>query len=143
VVFEVKWYSLSGKVAFITGAGRGLGAATASALTRRGARVVIADIDLCTAQSVAETLPRGHCLALQCDVTDLASVQKSVRLTLERFGRIDVVIANAGVLGRGGAPFAPYTPIRWLRLAVNVDGVVNTVSATMESVIGSRGRSSW
>jgi len=102
VVFEVKWYSLSGKVAFITGAGRGLGAATASALTRRGARVVIADIDLCTAQSVAETLPRGHCLALQCHVTDLASIQKSVRLTLERFGRIDVVIANAGVLGRGG-----------------------------------------
>jgi NAD(P)-dependent dehydrogenase (short-subunit alcohol dehydrogenase family) len=143
VVFEVKRYSLSGKVAFITGAGRGLGAATASALTRRGARVVIADIDLCTAQSVAETLPRGHCLALQCDVTDLASVQKSVRLTLERFGRIDVVIANAGVLGRGGTIRALHPDQVAQVLAVNVDGVVNTVSATMESVIGSRGRSSW
>ena len=61
-------------------------------------------------------------------------------MTLERFGRIDVVIANAGVLGRGGT-------IRALRpdqvagvMSVNVDGVVNTVSATMESVIRSRGQ---
>ena len=39
---------------------------------------------------------------MHCDVTDLASVQESVRLTLEQFGRIDIAIANAGVLGRGG-----------------------------------------
>ena len=66
-------YSLSDKVVLITGAGRGLGAATAAVLAQRGARVVIADIDLPTAQSVAAALPRGHGLALQCDVTDLAS----------------------------------------------------------------------
>jgi len=136
----VKRYSLADKVAFITGAGRGLGAATARALTRRGARVVIADIDLCTAQSVADSLPKGHGLALQCDVTDLASVQKSVRLTLERFGRIDVVIANAGVLGRGGTIRALHPDQVAQVLSVNVDGIVNTVSATMESVIGSRGQ---
>ena len=136
----MKRYSLADKVAFITGAGRGLGAATARALTRRGARVVIADIDLCTAQSVADSLPKGHGLALQCDVTDLASVQKSVRLTLERFGRIDVVIANAGVLGRGGTIRALHPDQVAQVLSVNVDGIVNTVSATMESVIGSRGQ---
>ena len=136
----MKRYSLSDKVAFITGAGRGLGAATARALTQRGARVVIADIDLCAAQSVAETLPRGHGLALQCDVTDLSSVQESVRLTRERFGGIDVVIANAGVLGRGGTIRA-LTPDQVAGvLAVNVAGAVNTVSATMESVISSRGQ---
>jgi NAD(P)-dependent dehydrogenase (short-subunit alcohol dehydrogenase family) len=140
VGFKVKRYSLSDKVAFITGAGRGLGAATARALTQRGARVVIADIDLCAAQSVAETLPRGHGLALQCDVTDLSSVQESVRLTRERFGGIDVVIANAGVLGRGGTIRA-LTPDQVAGvLAVNVAGAVNTVSATMESVISSRGQ---
>ena len=55
----MKRYSLSDKVVLITGAGRGLGAATAAALTQRGARVVIADIDLSTAQSVAATLPSG------------------------------------------------------------------------------------
>jgi len=136
-------YSLSDKVVLITGAGRGLGAATAAALAQRGARVVIADIDLPTAQSVAAALPRHHGLALQCDVTDLASVQESVRLTLEQFGRIDVAIANAGVLGRGGT-FRTLTPDQVGGvMSVNVDGVVNTVSATMESVIGSRGRSSW
>ena len=95
-------YSLCDKVVLITGAGRGLGAATAAALAQRGARVVIADIDLPRAQSVAAALPRNRGLAMHCDVTDLASVQESVRLTLEQFGRIDVAIANAGVLGRGG-----------------------------------------
>ena len=71
VDYDVKRYSLSDKVVLITGAGRGLGAATATALTQRGARVVIADIDLFRAQAVAATLPTGHGLALQCDVTDL------------------------------------------------------------------------
>ena len=140
VDYDVKRYSLSDKVVLITGAGRGLGAATATALTQRGARVVIADIDLSRAQSVAATLPAGHSVALQCDVTDLASVQESVRLTIERFGRIDVVIANAGVLGCGGTIRALHPDQVAGVLSVNVDGVVNTVSATMESVIGSRGQ---
>ena len=138
--YDVKRYSLSDKVVLITGAGRGLGAATATALTQRGARVVIADIDLLTARSVVAALPTGLGLALQCDVTDLASVQESVRLTIERIGRIDVVIANAGVLGRGGTIRALHPDQVAGVLSVNVDGVVNTVSATMESVIGSRGQ---
>ena len=78
----------------------------------------------------------------RCNATSPTSqsVQESVRLTLERFGRIDVVIANAGVLGRGGT-FAHLTPDQVGGvMSVNVDGVVNTVSATMESVIGSRGQ---
>jgi NAD(P)-dependent dehydrogenase (short-subunit alcohol dehydrogenase family) len=136
----MKRYSLADKVVFITGAGRGLGAATATALTQRGARVVIADIDLSRTQSVAATLPTGHGLALQCDVTDLASVQESVRLTHEKFGRIDVAIANAGVLGRGGT-FRTLTPDQVGGvMSVNVAGVVNTAAATLESVISSRGQ---
>ena len=138
--YDVKRYSLRDKVVLITGGGRGLGAATATALTHRGARVVIADIDLSRAQAIAATLPPGHGLALKCDVTDLASVQESVRLTLERFTRIDVVIANAGVLGRGGTMRALHPDHVAGVLSVNVDGVVNTVSATMESVIRSRGQ---
>jgi NAD(P)-dependent dehydrogenase (short-subunit alcohol dehydrogenase family) len=133
-------YSLSDKVVLITGAGRGLGAATAAALIQRGARVVIADIDVSTAQSVAATFPKGRGLALQCDVTDFASVQESVRLTLEQFGRIDVVVANAGVLGRGGT-FRTLTPDQvGAVMSVNVAGVVNTVAATLESVISSGGQ---
>ena len=105
-------YSLCDKVVLITGAGRGLGAATAAALAQRGARVVIADIDLPRAQSVAAALPRNRGLAMHCDVTDLASVQESVRLTLEQFGRIDIAIANAGVLGRGGT-LRTLRPTKW------------------------------
>jgi NAD(P)-dependent dehydrogenase (short-subunit alcohol dehydrogenase family) len=136
----MKRYSLSDKVVFITGAGRGLGAATAAALTQRGARVVIADIDLAAAQSVAESLPRGHGRALQCDVTRLDSVQEAVQWTLEEFGRIDVAIANAGILGRGGTLRALTPDQVGGVMSVNVDGVVNTVSATLESVISSRGQ---
>lgn len=133
-------YSLTDKVALITGAGRGLGAATAAALAQRGARVVLADIDLDAAHGVVATLPQGQGLALECDVTHLDSVEEAVRRTLEEFGRIDVVIANAGVLG-GGATFRALTPDQVAGvLSVNVDGVVNTVSATLESVISSRGQ---
>jgi NAD(P)-dependent dehydrogenase (short-subunit alcohol dehydrogenase family) len=139
VVYDVRRYSLSDKVVLITGAGRGLGAATAAALTQRGARVVLADVDLSAAQRVAETL-NGQGLALKCDVTQIDSVQEAVRRTHEEFGRIDVAIANAGVLGRGGT-FRTLTPDQVGGvMSVNVDGVVNTAAATLESVISSRGQ---
>ena len=140
MVFDVKHYSLSDKVVLITGAGRGLGEATAVALTRRGARVVLADVDLPAVQRVAGTLPSGHSLALECDVTQLDSVQEAARRAREEFGRIDVVIANAGVLGRGGT-FRTLTPDQVSGvMSVNVAGVVNTVEATLESVISSGGQ---
>ena len=133
-------YSLFGKVVLITGGGRGLGAATATALVRRGARVVLADIDLSAAQRVAQALPGGQNLALECDVTHLDSVEEAVRQTHQHFGRIDVVIANAGILGRANT-FRALTPDQVGGvMSVNVDGVVNTVSATLESVINSRGQ---
>jgi NAD(P)-dependent dehydrogenase (short-subunit alcohol dehydrogenase family) len=140
VVFDVKRYSLSDKVVLITGAGRGLGEATAVALTRRGARVVLADVDLPAVQRVAGTLPNGRSLALECDVTQLDSVQEAVRRTREQYGRVDVVIANAGVLGRGGT-FRTLTPDQvGAVMSVNVAGVVNTAAATLESVISSGGQ---
>jgi len=136
----MKRYALSDKVVLITGAGRGLGAATAAELTQRGARVVLADVDLCAAQRIAGTLPNGQGLALKCDVTQIDSVQETVARTREEFGRIDVAIANAGVLGRGGT-FRTLTPEQVGGvMSVNVAGVVNTVAATLESVISSRGQ---
>lgn len=132
MVYDVKRYSLSDKVVLITGAGRGLGAATAAALSHRGARVVPADVDLPATQRVAATLPNGQGLALECDVTQLDSLRQAVRRTHEEFGRIDVSIANAGVLGRGGT-FRGLTPDQADGvMSVNVSGVVNTVSATLE-----------
>ena len=136
----MKRYSLSDKVILITGGGRGLGAATAAALSHRGAQLVLADIDVSAAQEIATKLPNGRGLALECDVTQLDSVQEAVRRAREEFGRIDVVIANAGVLGRGGT-FRTLTPDQVSDvMSVNVAGVVNTVAATLESVISSRGQ---
>jgi NAD(P)-dependent dehydrogenase (short-subunit alcohol dehydrogenase family) len=133
-------YSLSNKVVMITGAGRGLGAATATTLARRGARVAIADIDLPSAQQLASTLPTGSAFAVNCDVTDLDSVRDAARRTEDQFGQIDVAIANAGILGRGST-FRAQTPEEVSRvMSVNVQGVVNTVSATIDSVIASRGQ---
>lgn len=140
MVFDTKRYSLVDKVVFITGGGRGLGAATAAALAQRGARIVLADIDPSAAQQVAATLPNGQGIALKCDVTQLDSIRNAVRRTHEEFGCLDIAIANAGVLGRGGT-FRTLTPDQVDGvMSVNVAGVVNTVAATLESVIGTRGQ---
>lgn len=133
-------YSLDGKVVFLTGAGGGLGAATAAALTRRGARVALADIDLRAAQRTARTSPPGQVLPVDCDVTAIDSVRAAVRTTEDEFGTIDVAIANAGLMGRGGT-FRTLTPDEVDRvLSVNVSGVLNTASATIESIIRTRGQ---
>lgn len=135
-----KRYSLPGKVVLITGAGRGLGAATANALAQRGAHVVVADIDERSAQRVVATLPNARGLALECDVTQLDSIDDTVTRTIAEFGGIDVVIANAGIMGRGATVRALEPTEVSQVMSVNVAGVVNTVSAAMESVISRRGQ---
>lgn len=133
-------YSLRDKVVLITGAGGGLGASTAVALAKRGARVVLADIDVIAAKRAAAALPPGRALAVECDVTQLGSTQDAVRQTVEEFGRLDIAIANAGVLGRGST-FRGLSPdLVDGVLSVNVNGVVNTVLAAMEPVIANRGQ---
>ena len=135
-----KRYPLAGKVVLITGAGRGLGAATATTLAQRGAHVVVADIDQLSAQRVVATLPHARGLALTCDVTRLDSVHDAVTRTIEEFGGIDVVIANAGIMGRGATMRALEPTEVGQVMSVNVAGVVNTVSAAMEAVIRRRGQ---
>lgn len=133
-------YALTDKVVLITGSGRGLGAATATELIRRGARVALADIDLSAAQQVASTLPAGRVLPVGCDVTSIDSMRDAVKRTENEFGPIDVAIANAGVLGRG-ATMRTLTPDDVDRvMAVNVTGAVNTVAASHESVIETQGQ---
>lgn len=133
-------YSLRDKVVLITGAGGGLGASTAATLAKRGALVVLADIDVVAAKRAATALPAGRALAVECDVTQIESMRDVVRQTVEEFGRLDIAIANAGVLGRGST-FRGLSPdLVDGVLSVNVDGVVNTVLASMEPVIASRGQ---
>ncbi|HJT59982.1 MAG TPA: beta-ketoacyl-ACP reductase [Ktedonobacteraceae bacterium] len=91
---------LDGRVAFVTGAGRGIGAATALRLAEEGARVALADIDTEGCQQVATELDRlgSEGLVVRCNVADSANVQEAVDSTASHFGRLDILVNNAGVL---------------------------------------------
>ena len=89
----------AGKVAFITGAGSGIGRATALAFAARGAAVAIADVSAEASRDVADEIVRtgGQALGLTCDVTVSSDVQTALRQTIEAFGRLDFAFNNAGI----------------------------------------------
>src|SRR5213078_2722195 len=91
---------LEGQVAFVTGAGRGIGAATALRMAEEGARVALADIDAEGCRQVAVEIDRlgSESLVVPCNVTDSAMVQDAIDKTAERFGRLDILVNNAGVV---------------------------------------------
>ncbi len=85
---------LQDKIAIITGAGRGIGAAIARAFAAEGAKVVVAEMDEATGTAVASETGGLFCC---CDVTMQHDVDRTIRETLHRFGRIDILVNNAGV----------------------------------------------
>src|SRR5258707_4794301 len=91
---------VEGLVAFVTGAGRGIGAATALRMAEEGARVALADVDIEGCQQVAAELSRlgSEGLVLHCDVADSAMVQDAVDRAAGYFGQLDILVNNAGVL---------------------------------------------
>ncbi len=95
-------FDIKGKVAIVTGAGRGIGRAIASDLAGFGASVVIADMDLKSAQKVVREIESagGKAIAVKTDVSDSKSVDQMVRRTIEKFGKIDILVNNAGIMSR-------------------------------------------
>src|SRR5260370_2856614 len=91
--------SFENKVALVTGAGSGLGLATAKAFAQSGASVALADANESAVQSAAQELSaQGHkALAIHCDVADDAQVERMVERTVAAFGRLDAAYNNAGV----------------------------------------------
>jgi 3-oxoacyl-[acyl-carrier protein] reductase len=91
---------LEGRVAFITGAGRGIGAATALRMAEEGARVALADVDSEGCKQVTAEIDRlgSEGLVLPCDVTNSTMVQDAVDKTANHFGRLDILVNNAGVV---------------------------------------------
>jgi NAD(P)-dependent dehydrogenase (short-subunit alcohol dehydrogenase family) len=126
-----------GKRVLVTGAARGIGRATAAELARRGARVSLVGLepDL-LARNVAE-LGDEHLYA-EADVTDSAQLEAAVAATVARFGGIDVVMANAGIVNLGTVRTAD--PEAFARTVdVNLTGVYRTIAATVPELVASRG----
>jgi len=114
---------LEGRVAIVTGGGHGIGKAYARRLAEEGAGVVIAELDGAAAEHVAAAVGG---LAVRTDVAEEASVAEMARRTLERYGRIDILVNNAAIFASvpmSRAPFDQIDPAEWDRMmAVNLRG---------------------
>lgn len=132
-------YDLAGKVVLITGGNGGIGAATARALIDKGASVVVADIDPTTPDRAVD-LHRTDALGVVADVRDRASLEAAVAQAVDRFGQLDVVIANAGLLAKAATLRNTPTADIEATLAVNVTGVANTVVAALPQVMANKGQ---
>ena len=133
-LFEKKWRRsvpdtrrrrVSAKVAVITGAGRGIGRATALALAAEGYAVVIAELRADLGRRTERALRKAglHALFVRTDVTSPASIDKAIRAVVRRFGRIDCLVNNAGVLTRGTLAGLPVPDVEQM-LAVNLRGPI-------------------
>src|SRR5262245_59848207 len=117
--------NLSGKVALVTGAATGIGAASALAFAAAGARVAACDRDLAGAEATAKLIAEagGEAIAVAVDVTDADQTQAMVDRVLEAFGRLDCAHNNAGITG-ATAPLDKYPVSEWDKVvAVNLTGV--------------------
>jgi NAD(P)-dependent dehydrogenase (short-subunit alcohol dehydrogenase family) len=114
-----------GKVALITGAGSGLGAASAKAFAREGARVVVADVNAAGGRQTVQMIEKagGQAVFIQADVSSEADVKVMINKTVETYGRLDYAHNNAGI-EHAPAPLTELTEETWERiLKVNLKGV--------------------
>ena len=130
--------SVRDKVVLITGGARGIGAETARQLVEGGARVALLDRDGPGVKATATALGE-RAVGFEADVTDTASLADAVAATVQRFGGIDVVVANAGIAGPT-ASVASVDPAAFEQvLEINLLGVWKTVRAALPQVVARRG----
>jgi NAD(P)-dependent dehydrogenase (short-subunit alcohol dehydrogenase family) len=123
---------LAGKVAVVTGGGSGIGRGIVLALAREGADVAIPDLQVLNAEKVAEEVKglSRRAMALKTDVTSSADVKSMIDRTRDAFGKIDVLVNNAGAAAAPGMPFTNNTEEDWDRtFAVNTKSVFLTCKA--------------
>lgn len=130
-------FGVRDRVVLITGAGQGIGLALADRLAALGALLALVDVNPDTLELAAERFDRV--LAVSADVRDRAAMAEAVERTVARFGRLDVVVANAGVT-------PPPATLRTVDLesfdrviAINQGGVLNTVRPALEQIIATKG----
>ena len=133
---------LAGKVCIVTGAGSGIGRASALAFAREGARVAAADVDARAGERVAAEIgvAGGEAFAVPTDVADPSACERAAARTLERWTRIDVLFNNAGIGAVGSVHDEPLEQLDRV-LAVNVRGVYLMSRAVLPAMMAQRGGS--
>jgi len=135
-----KDYPLAGQVAVVTGAGRGIGAAIAQALSRLGATAVLCGRTRAALESTAQAIAQtgGKAEVVPCDVSNLESVEAAAKRVEGSFGRLDILVNNAGVGGFGG-PLHQLPPDAWDQiLNTNLRGVYYTTRSFAPMMIRAR-----
>jgi len=130
-------FDVNGRTVFITGAARGIGKATAERLYGKGANVALVGLERERLEQNAAALG-DRAIAIEVDVTDFEALQRAVKTTVERFGAIDVGIANAGIAFTGPLATTPVEQVERV-LAVNLLGVWRTDRALLEQIQKQRG----
>ena len=135
-----KTQPLSGQVALVTGAGRGIGAAIARGLSNLGAAVALCGRTATTLKSTAKSIAQsgGECEVIPCDVSNLQSVEEAAKTVESLFGRIDILVNNAAVRGVEG-PLHQLPPDVWDQiLNTNLRGVYYMTRAFAPTMIHAR-----
>lgn len=129
---------LKNKVVLITGGARGIGAATARRIAAEGGKLVLTDVDQQPLDELAAELGPEVVLAVVADVTDLAAMEAAVAAGVEKFGGIDVVVANAGIASYGSVLGVDPAMFRRV-LDINILGVFHTVRAALPALFERKG----
>lgn len=127
-------FQVTGKIAFVTGAGSGLGIEFAEALAEAGADIVVADIDEASAEKTAERIRAlgRRALSVKVDVTDEGQVQASVAAAVSEFGTIDILINNAGIADPVPALLHEYDSANWHKVIdVDLNGIFYVAKAVL------------
>ena len=128
----------AGKVVVITGAANGIGAAAARRFSSEGATVVLADYIEDDVMKMAATLPEDRTTAMVVDVSDPKAVEKMIEDTVRKYGKLDVMINNAGVHVVGSVLETSLDD--WRRISgINIDGVVYGAKFSLPHLIRSKG----
>ncbi len=128
--------TVQGRGAVVTGGGRGIGAATAEVLSKRGTRIVVAARTSAEIDSVASALREtgGEAWAICCDVTDPESIESLIAQSIERLGQIDILVNNAGIAT--AAPLVKMSLSAWTQMwAVNTTGSFLCMRATLPHMV--------
>jgi 3-hydroxybutyrate dehydrogenase len=124
---------LVGKVAVITGAASGIGKEIARAFCREGAKIVIADLDQAGADATAAELGSEEAIGVAMDVTSETAVEAGMAKAVSTFGRIDVLVSNAGI--QIVAPIEDFDFMKWKQmLAIHLDGAFLTTRAALKQM---------